>query len=376
VKRLSFKITVLGILFIMNACRHEINNSNSLVNFTTSTVNGLVTNTVTIKNDTISVLIKYAGVIELSEDEAAIKSISPNGYLKYNTKKAEVIAESNANGIITYFMRDGNRKFNSQDAEARKFLASALRNMHSYGFELNNRIEALYRKGGTGALLNEVGNMRTDDLKAAYFEFMLRTNTLTTEETTDIAGKIGTLMNNDHFKGELFIRYADHFLKVQPAITAYFTQVRAIVTPHNKSGILKEVVKRPLSTEAFLLAIDAAVTVEADMDKSAILMEAVKRPMGDGFMRVIDAVDAIRSDMDKANVLKEIVNNGSKTSEQWIALINSVGKISFNKEKTDLMVQIGRTALQNEAVKKACIGVIKTITTASDYERAMKAISW
>lgn len=81
--------------------------------------------------------IEYHGRTLFNDDRTAIESITPNGSAQYISNDEEVLlAESDAEGTITYSINGGPRK-KQLDSAARKLLAEAVRIMASRGHNYN-----------------------------------------------------------------------------------------------------------------------------------------------------------------------------------------------------------------------------------------------
>jgi hypothetical protein len=64
--------------------------------------NNYRTRTVKVNNESVKLKIEYCGEIIFSDDETAIEAIEPDGYVKYRRNDQRFIAESDADGNITY----------------------------------------------------------------------------------------------------------------------------------------------------------------------------------------------------------------------------------------------------------------------------------
>ena len=86
----------------------------------------------------VMVKIEYVGQTYFNDEGTAIRSISPNGYVKYKRDNQELIAESDRNGKITYELNDGGKQtiLNQGDKE---FLAQAVKDMIKHGHYADKR---------------------------------------------------------------------------------------------------------------------------------------------------------------------------------------------------------------------------------------------
>ena len=114
-------ITAMGILLSVTACRFGKRHTTIVENANGNTVR-----------------IEYVGQTYFTADGTGIKSISPNGYVKYSRDNKQLIAESDYHGKITYEVNDGGKQtiLNEGDKE---FLAQAVKDMIKHGHNADGR---------------------------------------------------------------------------------------------------------------------------------------------------------------------------------------------------------------------------------------------
>jgi hypothetical protein len=88
--------------------------------------------------DGVDVKIEYVGQTYFNDEGTAIRSISPNGYVKYHRDGKELIAESDRYGKITYELNDGGKQSILGDDD-RAFLAQAVKDMIKHGHNADKR---------------------------------------------------------------------------------------------------------------------------------------------------------------------------------------------------------------------------------------------
>ena len=114
-------IAAIGIIIMATACRFGKRH-------TTITENG---NGSTVK-------IEYVGQTYFNAEGTAIKSISPNGYVKYTRDGQTITAESDYRGRITYELNDDGKR-SLLDESGREFLARAVKDMIKHGHYADGR---------------------------------------------------------------------------------------------------------------------------------------------------------------------------------------------------------------------------------------------
>ena len=86
----------------------------------------------------VMVKIEYVGQTYFNDEGTAIRSISPNGSVKYKRDGKELIAESDRYGKITYELNDGGKQSILNDND-RAFLTQAVKDMIKHGHYADKR---------------------------------------------------------------------------------------------------------------------------------------------------------------------------------------------------------------------------------------------
>ena len=111
-KKTTTLVTVLVLLLLSTvSCYHH----------------GYRTRTVRVNNNDNDLKIEYCGDIDFNDDETAITSIEPEGYVKFRSNSKRFIVESDEDGDITYKIYKNGRRLNYNDDEAREIITAAVR---------------------------------------------------------------------------------------------------------------------------------------------------------------------------------------------------------------------------------------------------------
>ena len=353
--------------------------------------------------------INYNGEIKFTDDETAIKSISPNGYLKYkrNDKKFEIHA--NAKGDFKLEMSDNGRKLNEADPDGKLFLAEAIQNMISVGFDAKARMERIYKKGGSRALLTEAGKIDSDFAKSMYLGFLLDMDTLQPVEIAETAHVIASKIGSDFEKAKLLKKFSPEQLKDSATVKAWFEATKSIGSDFDKSNALKNILNYPLTAAQLDEALMVTTTFGSDFEKSNILKIILNQALindklsetlnvtnslgsdfekanvlrmvidhelyeNQNFENLLGSIDHIGSDFEKSNLLKLLIGNGLKSDEQWIKMINETRQIASDFDRSNLLVEIARQMPKSESIKTVYLEVAKSIQSETDLGRAIKAM--
>src|SRR5579871_770793 len=158
-------------------------------------------NSIMISNGNDNLTINYSGDIKFNDEETTIASISRNGFLKYQKNDKKLFAENDLQGGIKYEMYNDGNKLDPGSEQGKLFLADVVKSMVDVGFDAKGRMERIYKKGGSRAVLNEVGNLKDDYIISMYIEFLFAADSVSQNDIKEIAKKIGNKIGSDYEKG-------------------------------------------------------------------------------------------------------------------------------------------------------------------------------
>jgi hypothetical protein len=349
-KHFSFLIPAIGLLFFASSCHRG--------------------NSIIISNNDDNLYINYQGEIQFNDDETAIKSIAQNGFLKYTRNDRKLTAENGEHGEIKYELTYNGKQLSPNDPDGKQFLADVIKDMIQIGFDAKGRMERLYKKGGTEAVLNEVQNLKADYVKSLYLDYLLSGDSLSQNEVKDIARKIGTQMGSDYDKGRLLVKFPFNYLKDSLTAHAWFEAVKTIGSDYEKSNALVFMARQPLTPELFDETVDISNTIGSDYDKANILKELIfKRNFAEGnFEKTLDAVSYIGSDYEKSNLLKALVEKEKPTGDRFNKLLDVAQHLNSDYDRSNLVKEMIETGLPAGASLDKLLSVV--IHTGSEFDKA------
>ena len=156
---------------------------------------GLSESNMVIKSDNFYEEINYLGKFQLSDDESSFKSISPGGYFKFRLNDVKVKAESDMRGEIQYKIYDGKNDL-SLNEKGKLIVSKAIHEMIYWGYDAEGRMERVYQKGGSQALLREIDSMKGDQIRILYLKRLFSIDSLSSETRELIVRKVKSL-NSD-----------------------------------------------------------------------------------------------------------------------------------------------------------------------------------
>lgn len=370
--------------------------------------------------------LESTGNITLNDSETAIESISDGGSLKYRKNDSRFIAESK-NGVITYQLNEDGQELDPTSEKGIKFIATVVKEFISLGFDAQRHVARLYKRGGSGAVLAEVGDLKNDYVKRVYLEELLKIGNLNTAEMNTVAKSIAAIGGN-YEKSQLLQKFAGAYLNNPLSVQPYFDAVGTIggdyeksqvlqadlkqqLTPailsqlltlagtiggdYEKSQVLQAALKEQLTTTALGQVLAAAATIGGDYEKANVLKKAIKIHSQDGDYEkagVLNAVIAsgnmanssfdlllkiagrMSSAYEKSNVFKALVAKITLTPDQWVSFINTVAGIDAAYEKSNVLIAVAGKMPADAKVRDAYMTTAKTIGSNYEYEQVVKAV--
>jgi hypothetical protein len=233
---------------------------------------GPKTVTITVSDGTDYTQLKYRGKIALNDEETAFQAISPGGYVKFRKNEKKVMAEADLKGEIHYELSDGGSSF-PDDEKAKQFIAAAIREMIAYGFDAEPRMERVFRRGGTRALLNELKILQSRPVGTMYARRLIQTDTLSAIELTEVIDNISAF-TADHEKAALLNKVSVLKLSDSIIVDHYFTAIGTMRADVDKANVMNHIISGDTLTSLLITRIQAtAAQFTADIDKQRIFQK-------------------------------------------------------------------------------------------------------
>jgi hypothetical protein len=307
--------------------------------------------------------IKWSGKIKLSDDERALASITPGGYLEFQLNDSSLNAESDLQGEITYTLFDGKTHLTLTDS-GKQFIAVQLQRMIAFGFFADGRAERIYQKGGNKALLAELTHIKMGN-REDYFNLLFKSDSLTNDEWIGLLAQIDST-GDDNERG----RYLNHFTAAQLRDSVIGFRWLASVGRINRDDIKKDLLLQYVGRDS---------TDSAGLSPNR-------------FDSVLAVGGHMESGDDKQRLYQQLIRIPEKTEEEWIGLIRVTARIDREDIKSALLQQIARKMPKNETGNKdgnkngykdgnkdlraEFMAAAKSIKDDMEYGRLMRAVDY
>jgi len=328
-----------------------------------------------IKSDNFYEEINYMGKFQLSDDESGFKSISPGGYFKFRLNDVKVKAQSDIRGEIEYTVFDGKNDLPLND-EGKMLVRKAIKEMIYWGYDAEGRMERVYQKGGSQALLNEIDSVKGDQIKILYLNRLFLIDSLPSETQELVIRKaksLGSDMDKSRFLNQIKPgRFND------PSIAAAcFDIIKGMGSDMDKMNALNHIIDQDSLNAGNIAAIlNLGSNMGSDMDKSNLYGKLIdKNLVKDSLFDSLSVfISKMGSDMDKINLYKKMLKIDPITENQWVILISQSETLGSDMDKANMLSEISKKMPKSDTIKEAYVKAAKRIGNDNDYGRVMRAL--
>jgi hypothetical protein len=336
---------------------------------------GLSESNMVIKSDNFFEEINYLGKFQLSDDESRFKSISPGGYFKFRLNEIKVKAQSDIRGEIEYKIFDGKNDLPLND-EGKILVRKAIKEMIYWGYDAVGRMERVYQKGGSEALLREMDSVKSDQMKILYLKRLYLIDSLPSETEELIVRKVKTL-GSDMDKTQ-FLNQIEPSRFNNPSIAAAcFDIIKGMGSDMDKMNALNHIIDQDsLSGGNMVTILNLGNSMGSDMDKSNLYGKLIdKRLIKDSLFDSLSVhISKMGSDMDKVNLFHKMLKIDPITENQWIILINQSETLGSDMDKANMLSEFPKKMPKTDPIKAAYVKAAKTIGNDNDYGRVIRAL--
>jgi hypothetical protein len=325
---------------------------------------------------TTRVEVSYNGDIEFNDDETAIVRVSPGGYLECWRNGDHLIAGMNNNGVLLMELYANRKPVDTASAEGKAMVARVIKAMIGMGFDIDGRIDRLYRRGGYAGLLRGVDSVDGDYVRGRYLERVLSGDSLSSGIVASVITRVQDKVGGDYDKNRLLEMVDTAYLKNDSVCAGYFAVVRSMNGDYEKSQALQHFLRGSVPVQLYISVVDVAGTIEGAYERSNVLRKLIEQPLPEGrpFDSLLAAVGKVDGDYEKSNLLKEIVRKDVKAGESWAGLIRTATTLDGEYERSNVLVEIGQRLPKSDSLRALYMTAAKTVHSDVDYGRVVKAV--
>ncbi len=290
--------------------------------------------------------IEYEGDITVSNDDTDITSITDGGYLEIEKKsfgsRRRIVIEADRNGNLTkrYYVGRSEKDFNP---EGKQWLAEILPEIvRSTRIAAESRVKRFYERGGSRAVLNEIGEITADYVKTTYFKLLLDYN-LSASELNSVIKTAGQEIKSDHYLAGILESNQKAFLANQQSTDAYIEATKTLKSDHYVTRVLKKVIKDKNITDSQMESLmEISKSIESDHYVTQILTEIMdsRQLNSRNIAKVISLSKDIKSDHYKTRVLKKAINEKGLSKNAYDAIFGTLKDVKSDHYITEVIVTL------------------------------------
>jgi hypothetical protein len=299
--------------------------------------------------------VEMRGKIELTDNDADIKSMSPDGYLEITKtvfgSKRSIVITPQGNGLKRQYYEG--RTLVAFEPEGRKWLSEIMPELlRTTTIGAESRVIRFFRQGGSTHVLNEIRRMDSDYVKAHYASLLMNQN-VPVAEYGMIASAVSGAMESDHYITEFLKNNLNKFMQSKEATEALFAATRKMESDHYKTEVIKEaLISAPASLESIKIIMQATGTMESDHYKTEVMIALLKQSnLTDAVIaEMINTTKTIESDHYRTVVLNKALSKQGLSMASYQKVIESVREIESDHYKTEVITQLLQNNLNTEAL--------------------------
>ncbi len=361
------QVTFVLILLCVFGAVSEIVRSPALVAFRNDPGGSLNRSRWTMDGRTIET--EFRGKIEFDDEDAAVRAISPGGYLRVmendgTRRQLEMVPGNSAQPEVHYFV---NGREAPMDDKARQWARGAVGFIiRENGIDAEARALRILEKRGASGVFEEIDAIMSDHSRRRYLSAVIKSGSLDVPNLRRAMNRVSRI-SSDHEKSELLMEAASYY-EQDALLPAYFDVVNTIHSDHDRSRVLSQMLKESGSNSAVLaLAARSVEQMSSDHDK-AQLMQLAAAEIDDSEARrgLMRATASINSDHDKGQVISAMLSGGPLPAEALEDVLQVAATIQSDHDKAQVLGLAVQQDLKPRAVTAAFFAAIKTINSDND----------
>jgi hypothetical protein len=320
------------------------------------------------------------GLLEFTDDDRDVKSISRDGYLQLKDESDGVVRSleisPGQNGTLqkSYAVGGERREF---DAEARAWLGMLLPVIiHHTAIGAEARVQRILREGGAGHVLDEVSLIEPNSAKLIYLRFLFK-GKLAAVDLQRAARLVAREVSSDGDKARFLVESCNSYLVNEAAAASFFDAINSISADGDRRRVLTALIeKNGLGRGSLLRVMDSARQFSSDGDKGEFLSGAAHRYLGDDELATafFATVGSIRADGDHKRVLSLLLSQRPLRHETVLRAVKAVSGVRSDGDKAGFLLEVVQLHLQDLAVITAVREAAAGISSEGDRLRVLAAL--
>lgn len=331
--------------------------------------------------DSCSVKVRAEGQFSFAADRASIENIASGGFFEASQNvggHTRYIKVTPAQGQLQYsYSVDGERR--EFDPAARQWFSAFLVELQRVSpIDAPQRAAKLIQQGGADAILNEVGNIRSDYVTGIYLRTMLEKTQLTPLLLRRTLREAAPRIQSDYELGRLLTDISTRYRLDDEAIRADFLQASSrLHSDYERARVLMQLLQRSNLSAAIVSPIlKSAGELHSDYEKARVLTAlAEQKGFSEGLHAAyLQAASSIHSDYDRTRTLMALMSSKRLSTDSLIKLLEAIASIKSDYEKANVLTATARDYKMTGSLRSAYVRIASGISSDSERDRAMKAL--
>ncbi len=297
--------------------------------------------------------VESRGKFELTDDDRDIKNMSADGYLEIEKtvfgSRRSIIITSQGNTLKREYYEG--RTSIAFEPEGRKWLSEILPELvRSTTIGAESRVNRFYRQGGSKGVLDEIGKLESDYVKAHYAN-LLMSLPIPIKDYASIAKQVSDAIDSDHYMTEFLKQNMSKFLTSKEATEALFIATKELDSDHYKTEVIKAALRSgTVSLENVKIILQAAGSMDSDHYKTEVFSSLLRQTnlTDEIIAEMINATKSIESDYYRSVVLNRALDKPGLSGSSFQKVLESVKDIGSDHYKTEVLTHLLRNNLPVE----------------------------
>lgn len=307
-------------------------------------------------NGVSSFSVEVRGKIELTDDDKDIKSMSADGYLEikktvFGSKRTLIIKPVGNTLKREYYEGREQIPF---EPEGRQWMHEIMPEMvRSTTIGAESRVNRFYKSGGVNAVLDEIGRMESDHVKAHYAKILTSMN-LASKDYALVVSRVSQSIDSDHYLSEFLRNNLSKLLSTKESSDAVFAATNKLDSDHYKSEVIKDALRsQSASPDALRIVLQAAGKMESDHYKTEVLTSLLKQNnITDATIaELLASAKSIDSDHYRTIVINRALDKPNLSALSYQKALESIQGIESDHYKTEVLRHMMRGKISTEQLK-------------------------
>jgi beta-lactamase regulating signal transducer with metallopeptidase domain len=327
------------------------------------------------QNDGDKLEVKYSGAFEFTDDDADVKQISADGYLKISDgnwvgRHSVEIRERGGQLERRFYVNLSERPY---EPAGREWLRQNLpRFVRNTGIGAPARVGRFLRQGGINGVMGEISRIQSTYVKGLYFRELFKQATLTPEQYKQVMTQASAEMKSSSYElAQLLIAIADKLPGDDASRRAYFQAASGITSDYELRRVYSSMLKRgPVSPQTLAVLLENTASIQSDYELAELLRQVLAQQSLDeknhaAFFRAVATID---SDYERRRVLGGAVSDTQPSSQGLVeSALTAASTMTSDYEAATFLLEVLK---QNGVEGAARAPFFKTVAgVSSGYER-------